>query len=202
MTNDYPDKILDLSWFKLRVTWAVIDISDRSDWCEQEVMSRWNYFIILLTITYLYNTVENSDPLQCHYEQNQTWHVLGIYSACYNQPNRTKINKLAEDLDMTVKHMWKLKLKKPDIYKGHLNVKYISIDVCNNSGRLPQIVESIYLNETFNYKTWSKKSNKTISLSSILAIYAEETSEMMNYLKASFYGDIKFTGTYKLGYFL
>ena len=99
-------------------------------------MSRWDRFItFLISALYFYTTVKEAKTQRCQYEQNQTWHVLGIYSACYNQSNRTKINRLAEDLDEIVSYMWQFRIN--DENEGHLNVKYISIDVCNNFSRLP-----------------------------------------------------------------
>ena len=46
---------------------------------------------------------------ECEYNKNHKWHVVGIYSACYNHPNRTELNYFAEDLDKTVEHMWKMR---------------------------------------------------------------------------------------------
>ena len=76
------------------------------------------------------------------------------------------------------------------------NKKYVSVDICNDFQRLPEIVESIYLDNEYHYETWSKKFNKTMVLSNVIAIYAEVPPEMMNYLKASFANDVRFLGDY------
>ena len=135
------------------------------------------------------------------------WHVIGIYSACYNQTNRTELNHLAEDLDKTVEYLWKQRThRKFTLYMkpivcskkgfGFINVTYISMDICNDFNRLPEIVESIYLEKIFHYESWSDKRNRSYSLSTVIAIYADVPSEMMSYLEASFQGDIRFAGKY------
>ena len=80
--------------------------------------------------------------------------------------------------------------------KGLINVTYISFDVCYDFNRLPKIIESIYLDNSFHYESWSNKQKKSYSISNIIAIYAEVPPEMMNYLDASFSGDIRFVGNY------
>ena len=141
--------------------------------------------------------LKTSLQFQCDYEKDQNWYVLGVYSACYNETNRTEVNHLAEALDKTVKYLWEVTAKE-DIYSNDkpINFSYISIDVCNDFKRLPKIFESIYLDDRFHYNTWSAKSKNKIYLSKILAIYAEGPPEMMNYLTTSFDGDVRFTGKY------
>ena len=73
---------------------------------------------------------------------------------------------------------------------------YNSIDVCYNFNRFLQIVESIYLDRGFNYDAKSKKSNMTLSISKVIAIYAEGPPEMMKYLDNIFHGDIRYAGKY------
>ncbi|XP_066933265.1 uncharacterized protein [Clytia hemisphaerica] len=145
-----------------------------------------NSFMIL--ILFVFPTIKP----QCDYDDQYQLYVIGIYSACYNETNRTQLHHLAEALDKSIKFMWE--------YESFLtfpyNYKYISIDVCDDFNILPKIVESIYLNESLHYNTWSEKLNKSYSLSSVIAIYAEGPAEMMNYLDASFHDDIRFTGRY------
>ena len=108
-------------------------------------------------------------------KSNDIWHVVGIYSACYNQTNRTELNHLAEDLDKTVEYMWKQRTHRkfgsyPKTFysrkKGFINVTYISIDICNDFNRLPKIVEFIYLDWAFHYESWSNWRNKSYTLTS------------------------------------
>ncbi|XP_066927358.1 uncharacterized protein [Clytia hemisphaerica] len=143
-----------------------------------------NSFMIL--ILFVFPSIK--PRLQCDNDDQYQWYVIGIYSACYNETNRTELHHLAEALDKSIKFMWE-----HGIY-DRLNYKYISIDVCDDFNNLPKIVESIYLNESLYYLTWSEKLNKSYSLSSVIAIYAEGPAEMMNYLDASFHDDIRFTG--------
>ena len=146
--------------------------------------------ITSIIITFYICVVEGTER-QCDSVKDQQLllYVIGIYSACYNQTNRTEINQFAEDLDKTVKYMWNFQ---NSLMKN--NATYISIDVCDKFDSLPDIVQSIYLDKRYHFKSWSKMRNKTYYLSNILAIYAEGPPEMMDYLNASFYGDYRFTG--------
>ena len=69
-------------------------------------------------------------------------------------------------------------------------------DVCNDFNRLPVIIKSIFLNQTFYYETWSFKRNKSYSLSKYYCNlqYAEVPPDMMHHLEASFHSDIRFAG--------
>ena len=87
--------------------------------------------------------------------------------------------------------MWSLKAK--DI---KMNLKYISVDICTDFHQLPKLVESFFLDEGYHYVTWSEKLNKTIRLSTIIALYADVPSGMMDFLKAVFAKDPRFTGEY------
>ena len=144
-------------------------------------------------MTTLFHYILGSTDFQCDYNTQHKWYVLGIYSACYDKANRSELNILAEDLDKTVKYMWELKATS---LHYPITTTYISLDVCEDFNQLPKIVEAIYLNETFHFKTWSQESKKTDSFSSIIAIYAEVPTEMMNYLTASFDDNARFTGRY------
>ena len=157
------------------------------------------YLIIAFSTTFYYAL--KSQNVKCNLEKSHKWHVIGIYSACYNQANRTELNHLAEDLDNAMDYMWKQRAHTRFGYsksykKGFINVTYISVDICNDFSRLPRSIESIYLNETYYYQSWSKRLNKTYNLPNIIAIYAEGPPEMMDYLEASFHGDIRFAGRY------
>ena len=144
-------------------------------------------FVILNLILYIHQV--ESD--RCGDIGNNTRYVIGVYSACYGQANRTELNLLAEDLDTTVDYMWNIKVK-----DTKMNLKYISIDICMDFHRLPKLVESIYLDEEYHYETWSQKWNKTILVSTVVAIYAEVPTDMMDFLEASFVDDYRFTGNY------
>ena len=129
-------------------------------------------------------SLQGVGDFQCIQAVEQKWHIIGIYSAYYNQTNRTEFNHLAEDLDKTVHLMWQLRKRR------RFNATYISIDVCNDFNRLPKIVESVYLDEKYHYSSWSGYHNTTFHLSTVFAIYVEVPTEMMSFLKASFYGDL------------
>ena len=66
-----------------------------------------------LTVLLLLNAIEVQSKTfgQCGYDNDHKWSVIGIYSACYNNNNRTESNKMAEDLDKVVKHLWKIRSK-------------------------------------------------------------------------------------------
>ena len=158
------------------------------------MIGKMEYWISLIVFSFV-NGV--SAEFQCHYDEDQKWHVIGIYSACYDQNNRTEQNKRAEDMDKTVRYMYERRAHGLLMYDtGPFNATYISIDVCNDFHRLPQIIESIYLNEEYYYQAWSRERNKIYNLPTISAIYAEVPPDMMNYLTTSFVGDIRFIGTY------
>eukprot|EP00111_Clytia_hemisphaerica_P014795 TCONS_00043620-protein len=129
-----------------------------------------NSFMIL--ILFVFPTIKP----QCDYDDQYQWYVIGIYSACYNETNRTELHHLSEALDKSIKFMWEY----DSFLTSHYNYKYISIDVCDDFNNLSKIVESIYLNESLHYNTRSEKLNKSYSLSSVIAIYAEGPAEMMN----------------------
>ena len=90
-------------------------------------------------------TTSNNISQQCDYDLNHTWYVIGIYSACYNQTNRTKQNVLAENLDKTVKNMWAGEgtIEALD-EEDKIPVTYRSVDVCNDFNQLPKLIESFY----------------------------------------------------------
>ena len=123
--------------------------------------------------------------MECDEKQVKKWHVVGIYSACYNETNRSEFNRLAGDLDRTIEHMW--------VHLDHLHwsrgATYVSIDVCNDFDRLTQIVEAIYLDTKYNFEGRRHGNLTSLTLSNIAAIYAEVPSEIMNFLKASFFND-------------
>ena len=112
----------------------------------------WKCLIIL----YLIAAKSSQD---CNYEKDHKWHVIGIYSACYNNSKRTELNRLAQDLDVTLKYLW----NRTDVVLNNfeLPVVYHSIDVCDDFNQLPKLVESINLDKIFYYNTWSQQSNKT-----------------------------------------
>ena len=152
--------------------------------------------ILIVVLIYFKTSVTE---LTCDYRSDQKWHVFGIYSACYNNTNRTKLNGLAEDLDQIVGYMWKLKAtdfydEEDDFIKRRLNVTYVSVDVCNNFERVVEIVDMIHLDREYHYATWFWKTRQVIHMSSVLAIYAELPTKMMEFLRDSFVGDIRFTG--------
>ena len=149
----------------------------------------------VIVIFVIYQTFTVTKGFGCNYDADHQWNIIGVYSACYNETNRTELNYLAEALDKTVKYIWGEKAKGSFLYfKKPTNLSYLSFDVCNNFTKLPAIVESIKLNKSLHYKTWSKKSKNIVHLSKVVAIYAEGPPEMMDYLEASFHGDIRFAG--------
>ena len=81
-----------------------------------------------LAVVFISLMVESAE-FGCDYEPNQKWSVIGIYSACYNKTNRTKFNKQAEDLDTSVKYMWKQRATDFFTDRKPINVTYISFDV-------------------------------------------------------------------------
>ena len=154
---------------------------------------------LLLVILNFNTNVEGFGIRPCHRSKDHTWYVLGIYSACYGQASRTKLNLLAEDLDKAVRYVWNLRATKPELFPAYfrpIKVKYVSLDVCGDFHKLPEIIESIHLDEEYHYATWSRKSLKPIYLSRVVAIYAEVPTEMMNYLESSFPDNARFTGRY------
>ena len=153
--------------------------------------------IALILIQNIHNTELSSN--QCDYPRNHTWYVIGIYSACYHSNNRSELNLLAEKLDRTVEIMWShggAIRSMGIVYKQQINTTYLSFDICYNYSRLKRLIESIQLDEMYHYKAWSRKSNQTIHVSNVIAIYAEVPITMMNYLENSFPGDIRFLGKY------
>ena len=155
--------------------------------------------IAVLVIIFKICAVDN-ELTECDYNKSHKWQVVGIYSACYNQSNRSKLNRLAENLDKTVEYMWEKRatdlFKRSGDYSFKINVTYISIDVCTDFNRFSKTIESIYLDRRFNYDAISKRSNTTLSVSRIIAIYAEGPPEMMTFLDMAFYGDVRFAGKY------
>ena len=148
-------------------------------------MTQLKFLIILFPFC---GSLQGAEP-RCISVEHQQWYFVGIYSACYNETNRTEINHLAEDLDKTVQYMW-------NFHNSYINTNatYITFDICSEFELLPDIVQALYLDERYYYTSWSDKLGKEYNFSNIVAIYAEGPPEMMNYLTASFYGDIRFTG--------
>ena len=129
---------------------------------------------------------------------DHTWYVIGIYSACYHNNNRSELNILAEKLDKTADFMWRQRSPENKVLR-HLkpiSTTYLSFDVCKNYSRLQRLIQSIQLDEQYHYKTWSRRSNRTIYVSNVIAIYAEVPSKMMSYLESSFPNDVRFLGRY------
>ena len=159
-------------------------------------MTYFRYFVLSAAVALLHIcNIKCVESERCHAQRNQTtWYVIAIYSACYNKTNNiTENHKLARALDKTVEHLWNLR----EIgFLGlwtldNIKRKYLSIDVCNDFDRLPKLIESFNLDGYYHHDVWSRKSNATISLSSIIAIYAEGSDFMMDYLETSFSNDVR-----------
>ena len=76
-------------------------------------------------------------------------YFVGIYSACYERPNRTDENKLCQNTDEFLRNKIQ-SIKKLSLEESRLSQKqYISYDVCNDSNELYELVQTLLLNDKY-----------------------------------------------------
>ena len=98
-------------------------------------MPIFNYLLVYLNLLVHLHTVKSWEEKirKCNQVTYQNYYTVGIYSACYNQANRTEQNRLAEALDATATNLWTPML-------SDLPQQLLSIAYKNKERSIPVIV--------------------------------------------------------------
>ena len=109
----------------------------------------------------------------------QQFHVVGVYSMCLENTNKTQMNIDTFLIDNILKRefipysLYSWRLKPQDIV-------YHSFDVCENRTILGEVLQSLTLSENYTFNA----GNETHVDSSLLAIFTHMPFEMVRILKA------------------
>ena len=111
-----------------------------------------NFVIFGILLLILLGTIES----RMSFQQPSKLYVIGLYSKCLGQTNRTKFNMEAETIDVFYTSFFASQQRRYSKITGNSSMQkpkviHLSFDICENMTQLASITQNLKLNKSFEY---------------------------------------------------